>query len=74
MLLVQGLSFLLKCPAVRLTVYTMKEVHTTDNQLHDLIQVSPEESRPYDGWAGFAGCGDGQDDFADYNAGEGQDW
>lgn len=50
------------------------QVHTTDNQLHDLIQVSPEESRPYDGWAGFPGCGDGQDDFADYNAGEGQDW
>jgi hypothetical protein len=50
------------------------QVHTTDNQLHDLIKVSPEESRPYDGWAGFPGCGDGQDDFADYNAGEGQDW
>ena len=55
-------------------VMNNNQVPTTDNQLHDLIKVSPEEARPYDGWAGFPGCGDGQDDLADYNAGEGQDW
>lgn len=38
--------------------------------MHDLIKVTQEETRPYDGWAGFPGCGDGQDDFADYNQNE----
>lgn len=47
-----------------------KEVPTTDNEMHDLIKVTQEETRPYDGWAGFPGCGDGQDDFADYNQNE----
>jgi hypothetical protein len=51
------------------------EVSTTDNQLHDQIKVSCEETfRPYDGWAGFPGCGDGQDDLADYNQNEGSDY
>ena len=61
----------------------MNEAHTTDNQLHDLIQPTCEEyydddkygtTRPYDGWAGFPGSGDGQDDLADYNAMEGGDY
>jgi hypothetical protein len=52
-----------------------KQVSATDNSLHDQIQVSCEETyRPYDGWAGFPGCGDGQDDFADFNNNEGQDY
>ena len=36
--------------------------------------VRPEDEKPYDGWSGFPGCGDGQDDFADYNQNEGRDW
>lgn len=66
-----------------------KEVLTTDNELHDLIVPTvtevhneddhygtsrPTEDKPYDGWAGFPGCGDGQDDFQDYNQNEGRDW
>ncbi len=66
-----------------------KEVHTTDNELHDLIVPTvtevhneddhygtsrPTEDKPYDGWAGFPGSGDGQDDFQDYNQNEGRDW
>jgi hypothetical protein len=52
-----------------------KEVSSSDNQLQDQIQVSCEEAyRPYDGWTGFPGCGDGQEDFADYNNLEGSDY
>lgn len=52
-----------------------QEVSTTDNQLQDQIRISCEETyRPYDGWNGFPGCGDGQDDFADFNNQEGQDY
>ena len=54
---------------------TNKEVSTSDNQLQDQIHVSCEEAyQPYDGWNGFPGCGDGQDDFADYNNNEGFDF
>jgi hypothetical protein len=48
-----------------------KQVHVTDNDLCDQIKISSEEIRPYDGWSGFPGCGDGQDDLADYNQNEG---
>ena len=52
-----------------------KEVQTTDNELHDQIKVSCEETRPYGGWEGsWAGDGSGMDDFADYNQNEGGDW
>jgi len=37
-----------------------------------LAHVSYEE-QPYEG-AGFPGCGDGSDDFADYNANEADDY
>jgi hypothetical protein len=61
-----------------------KEVHTTDNELHDLIKPTCEEQddrygmtrprdeeRPYGGWEGqWAGDGSGMDDFADYNQNE----
>ena len=63
-----------------------KEVHSTDNQLHDLIVPTvneahneddqygvsrPQEDKPYDGWEGhWAGDGSGMDDFADYNQNE----
>ena len=67
---------------------TTKEVPNSDNQLHDLITPTCEEQgdchgmtrprdeeKPYDGWAGFPGSGDGQDDLADYNQNEGWgDW
>ncbi len=53
----------------------IKEVQTTDNELHDLIKVSPEETRPYGGWEGcWAGDGSGMYDLADYNQNEGGDW
>jgi hypothetical protein len=61
----------------------MKETNCSDNELHDLIKPTCEEQddqygttrpqdeeKPYGGWAGFPGCGDGQDDFADYNQNE----
>ena len=52
-----------------------KEVHTTDNELHDLIKVAPQEARPYDGFEGhWPGDGSGMDDFADYMALEDQGW
>jgi len=53
-----------------------KEVNTTDNQLHDLIKVSPEETyRPYDGYEGqWPGDGSGMDDLQDYMALEDQGW
>jgi len=59
-----------------------KEVHTTDNQLHDLIQPTCQEihsedrygmSRPYDG-GGWPGDGSGTDDFEDYNQSEASDY
>jgi|LakMenEpi03Aug12_release.lakeMendotaPanAssembly.Ray.scaffolds.fasta_scaffold1247766_2 hypothetical protein len=67
-----------------------KEVHTTDNELHDMIQPTcqevhneddqygpsrPIDNKPYDGWEGhWAGDGSGFDDFQDYNQNEGRDW
>lgn len=52
-----------------------KEVSTTDNELHDQIRVSCEETRPYDGWEGcWGGDGSGMDDLADYNQNEGGDY
>jgi hypothetical protein len=52
-----------------------KEVQTTDNELHDLIKASPEETRPYGGWEGcWPGNGSGMDDFEDYNQNEGRDY
>ena len=67
-----------------------KEVHTTDNELHDLIVPTvnetpsgddqygpsrPIDEKPYDGWEGqWAGDGSGFDDFQDYNQNEGRDW
>ena len=53
-----------------------KEVSTTDNQLHDHIKVSCEETfRPYDGFEGcWPGDGSGMDDLADYNQNEGSDY
>ncbi len=53
-----------------------KEVSTTDNQLHDQIKSSCEETfRPYDGFEGcWPGDGSGMSDFDDYNAMEGQDY
>ena len=65
----------LTCPPQTSNIFHMNnEVSTTDNELHDQIKVSCEETRPYDGWAGFPGCGDGQDDLADYNQNEGGDY
>ncbi len=63
-------------------VMNNKEVQTTDNELHDLIKVSPEEAirpqdasdQPYGGWQGWPGDGSGMDDFADYNQNEGGDY
>jgi hypothetical protein len=65
-------------------------MNTTDNQLHDMITPTceehyhdddkygttrPEDEKPYDGWEGnWAGDGSGMDDFADYNAMEGNDY
>ena len=52
-----------------------KEVHTTDNEMHDLIKVTPQEARPYDGFEGqWPGDGSGMDDLADYMALEDQGW
>ena len=67
---------LLTCPKQTARISSMdKQVHITDNELHDQIKISSEETRPYDGWSGFPGCGDGQDDLADYNQNEGWgDW
>ena len=65
------------CKAASKAVAELEKLGVDYNTAYDkadLIKVSPVEARPYDGWAGFPGCGDGQDDFADYNAGEGQDW
>ena len=42
--------------------------------LREMIQIQPEEVRPFDGWEGcWAGDGSGMDDFADWNAQEGYD-
>ncbi len=53
-----------------------KEVQETDNQLHDQIKVSFEETnQPYGGWGGcWPGDGSGMDDLADYSQNEGSDW
>ena len=65
-----------------------KEVHTTDNQLHDLITPTCEEQgdchgmtrprdeeKPYGGWEGhWAGDGSGLSDFDDYNQNEAMDY
>ena len=53
-----------------------KEVSTTDNEMHDMIKVSCEETfRPYDGFEGYwSGDGSGMDDLADYNQNEGRDF
>ena len=52
-----------------------KEVSTTDNELHDQIKVSCEETRPYDGFEGcWPGDGSGVSDFDDYNQNEGSDY
>ena len=39
---------------------------------HRMAHVAPDEM-PYEG-AGFPGCGDGSDDFADMNANEADDY
>jgi len=42
--------------------------------LRDMIEVRLEETQPFDGWEGcWAGDGSGMDDFADWNAQEGND-
>lgn len=53
-----------------------KQVPTTENEMHDLIKASFEETnRPYDGFEGcWAGDGSGMDDYADYNQNEGLDY
>jgi hypothetical protein len=52
-----------------------KEVPTTDNTLHDMIKLSAEEIRPYDGFEGqWPGDGSGMSDLADYMALEDQGW
>ena len=52
-----------------------KEVSTTDNELHDQIKVSCEETRPYDGFEGcWPGDGSGVSDFDDYNQNEAADY
>jgi hypothetical protein len=48
------------------------EEHYSEDQ-YGMVRPS-DEDKPYDGWAGSPGCGDGQDDFADYNQNEGGDW
>lgn len=60
----------------------MKEVHTSNNELHDMIKVSPEEAtcpqdsidQPFGGWQGWPGDGSGVSDFDDYNQNEGGDY
>jgi hypothetical protein len=61
-----------------------KEVHTTDNELHDFITPTCreqddrygttrplDEQKPYNGYEGhWPGDGSGMDDFADYNQNE----
>ena len=52
-----------------------KEILPSDNELHDQIKVSCEETRPYGGWEGhWAGDGSGLSDFDDYNQNEGRDY
>lgn len=42
------------------------------NDAHRMAHIAPDEM-PYEG-AGFPGCGDGSDDFADMNANEADDY
>lgn len=52
----------------------MENTQTTTNTSGQQTEWSEETNQPYDGWSGFPGCGDGQDDLADYMAFENQGW